>query len=71
MSDKTSNCRTRMEDAEDKLDRVERLLLKIVQHADEGAAGTEDYARDRLRQCRALAAYGVVRVIGKELARVI
>ena len=55
--------RTRMENAEARLARLEIVLRKIIQHADEATGGTEAYARDRLRQCRALAALGVERII--------
>jgi hypothetical protein len=48
------------------IDRLETILRKIVEHADDGKRGSHAYAYDRLEQIRALAAYGVERVIGED-----
>lgn len=48
------------------LARLEKILRKIVDHADDAKNGSHAYAYDRLEQIRALAAYGVERVIGED-----
>ncbi len=55
-----------MPDDKTTIARLEKILRKIVEHANEGDQGSRDYAHDRLDRIRALAAYGIERVIGED-----
>lgn len=43
--------------------RIEIILRKIVEHADDGLGGSSAYAIDRLTRIRAIAAHGIERVL--------